>query len=104
MLDDAVAVRRVGELQPENLGIFLGLLEAIAGGSVRCLRLDHSDGKIPAVAEQIIRAFLRAADRPISDEHDAAIGEALLLADLRVFPTRAVQLRENIRPACVGFV
>ena len=48
--------------------------------------------------------LLGATDGTISDQDDAAIGEALLLADLRVFPTRAVQLRENIRPGGMGFV
>ena len=32
MLDDAVAVGGIGELQTENLGIFLCLLQSVAGG------------------------------------------------------------------------
>jgi len=104
VLDDAVAVCRVCKFQPQNLRVFLGLLKTIAGGSVDCLRLNNSDGKVPAVPEQVVRTLLRAANSAIPDEHDAAVGEALLLADLRAFPARAVQLREKIRAACVGFV
>jgi len=45
VLDDAVAVGRVGEFQPENLRVFFRLLEAVTGGSVHCLRFDTAMGK-----------------------------------------------------------
>ncbi|MBZ5729371.1 MAG: Ig-like domain-containing protein, partial [Acidobacteriia bacterium] len=56
------------------------------------------------VAKQIICALLRTADRPVADEHDPAVSEALLFTDLRVFPAGAVELGNHICPASVRFV
>jgi hypothetical protein len=80
------------------------LLESFPGGSVGRLRLDDSDAKIPAIPEQVVYGLPWAVNGVTFDKHDANIGEASLLADLGVSPTRAVQLRENIRPAGVGFI
>ena len=104
MLDDAVAVGRIGKLEAKNLRIFLGLLQPVPGCTVGSLGLHDRDREIPAIAQQVISAFLRTADRPVAHEHNPAVGEALLLADLRVFPTGAIKLRENIRAASIGFV
>ena len=104
MLDDAVAVRCIGELKPENLRIFFGLLQTVTCCPVNRLCLNHSDGKVPAIPEQVICTFLRTPYGAISDKHDAPVGEALLFTNLGVFPAGAVELGQYIRAAGVGFV
>ncbi len=34
MLDDALAIRRIGKLQPQNLGVLLGLLKPVSRAPV----------------------------------------------------------------------
>ena len=104
MFDDAVAVRCIRKLETQNLRVFLGLLQTVTCGPISCLRLNDGDGEIAAIAKQIIGTLLRAADRSIADEHNPAIGEALLFTDLRVFPARTVELGNHVRPAGVRFI
>ena len=57
-LDDLLAVGGVGELQVEDFGVFLGLLEPFARRLVAGLGLDHGDGEIAGVAEPVIGPLL----------------------------------------------
>src|ERR1039457_5855680 len=70
VLDDAVAVRGIGELEPENLRVFFCLLQPVAWRPVRGLRLHDSQREIPAVSQKIVRAFLRPSDRTRSRDND----------------------------------
>ena len=66
-------------------------------------RFDDGDSKIGTVAEEIIRSFLFAADRPVAGDDYAAIGESALLIDVIVGPTGSVELREHVLSTSVGF-
>ena len=77
-----VAVGGVGELQAQDLGVVLGLLQALAGRLVAGLGLDDGDGEITGVAQQIVGPLLRAAANPLARRNDdPAIGERVLLGD-----------------------
>lgn len=103
-LDDLGAVRRVGELQAQDLGVLLGLLHTVAREPVVGLGLDHGDREVRAVAQQVVRALLRATPRLATGEEDAAVGEGPLLVDHvgRVVPPRRLEARDNEPPAGVG--
>ncbi len=51
-------VRCVGELDPEHLGILLGLLYTLARGNVLGLSFDNCYAKIACIAQEIIRTAL----------------------------------------------
>ena len=104
MLDDAVAVRRVGELQPQNLSIFLGLLQTVARGLIGRFRFENCNGEVSAISLQVIRPLLRATNCSVTNEYNPAVGKALLLADLVVFPSGAVELWQDVSTAGIGFV
>ena len=61
VLDDAVSVRRIGKLEPENLGVFLRLLKPVARVLVDGLCFDNRNRKIRAIPEKVVRALLRPA-------------------------------------------
>jgi hypothetical protein len=104
VLDDAVAIRRIRKLEAQDLRLFFRLLKPIPCGPIGCFGLHDRDGKIAAMAKQIIGAFLRTADGAVADKHDPAGREALLFTDLRVFPAGAVELWNHVRPTSVRFV
>ena len=103
VLDDPVAVGGVGEFEPQDLGVVLGLLEAVAGFLVDGLCFDDRKREVAAVLQEVVGTLLRTAGRFCSGDHDAAVGEALLLADLVVGPVGGVELGEHVFATCVGF-
>ncbi len=102
VLDNAVAVRRVRELEPQNLSVVLGLLKAVAGFLVRSFGFYDGDWEITAVAEQVVRALLGATALLAACNNDPPVGKRLLLADLFVVPPCGVKLRQHVFPASVG--
>jgi hypothetical protein len=100
MLDDAVAVGGVGELESQDLRVSLGLLKTVARGPIHRFRFNDRDGKIAAIAQKVIGALLRTPESAVARKYDAAVREPLLLADLRVLPARVVQLREDRSGMC----
>ena len=103
MFDDAMAVGGVGELQAQNLGILLGLLEAGTGLLVFRLGFNNSNRKITPVPQQIVSTLLLLPGGSITRNDNTAVGEALLFADLIVVPSRSIELRENVFPASICF-
>ncbi len=63
-LDDLLAVGGVGELEVEDFGVFLGLLEPFACRLVAGLGLHDGDGEIAGVAEPVVGPFLLPAPNP----------------------------------------
>src|SRR5438445_13843960 len=82
MLDDPLAVRRVGELQAEDLRVFFRLLEAVSRMLVNALRFDNGDGKILPVAKEVVCPFLWTPLNFVSGKDNATISECLLFAYL----------------------
>src|SRR5205823_4889156 len=105
-LDDALAVRGVGEFEPEHLGILFRLLQAVAGSLVSRFRLDHREGEIAGVAEQVIGSLLRPAPGFVAGDNDAAIGEIALFGDQMRFivPAGFGQLRNDVLAASIGLI
>jgi hypothetical protein len=103
VLDDPVAVGGVSELESEDLGVFLGLLEAVAGLLIDRLCFHDRQGKVAAILQKVVGPFLRTACRFFSGDHDAAVGEAFLLADPLVGPAGSVELWQHVFTTCVGF-
>ena len=103
MLDDAVPVRRIGELEAENLGVLLRLLEAVARACVDGLRLHDRNRKIAPVPEEVVHAFLRSPFHLGAGDHNAAVSEALLFAYLFVGPARRVELGQDVPTTGIRF-
>ena len=59
MLDDPMAVRRVGELEAEDLGVLLRLLKAVPRVLVGRFGLDDRDREVSRVAQKVISSLLR---------------------------------------------
>ena len=106
VLDDVGAVGGVGELQPENLGVILGLLKSVPGWTLVGLRLDDAQGDVPSVAKEEVRILLLQTARLAARDDDPAVGERGLFAVevLAAVPARGFQLGPNERSAGVGFV
>ncbi len=105
-LDDALAVGGVGELQVEDFGVFLGLLQALAGLGVVRLGLDDGDGKVNAIAKNVVGAFAGSAAAVPSGRNDSAVGERDLFVDPKrlVVPARRLQLGHDVAAAGICFV
>ena len=105
-LDDAVAVGRVGELEAEDLGVVLGLLEALARRLVLGLGLDHGDGDVGGVAEDVVGALAGATACLLAGDDDASVGEGALRVDPvgLVLPAGRLELRLDVQATGVGFV
>ena len=105
-LDHAVAVGRVGELEAEDLGIVLGLLQALARGLVLGLGLDHGNGDVGGVAEDVVGALAWAAARLLAGHDDAPVGERALRVDAVrfVLPPGRLELRLDVQAASISFV
>jgi hypothetical protein len=101
--DDAVPVCRVGKLNPEDLSIVFCLLQSVSSQFVRWLGFDDSQHEILRVTQQVVGAFRRTPARLTSYDDDACIGEAFLFAYLVIVPPRAVEFRQNVFSAGVGF-
>ena len=104
-LDDLLPVGRVGELQAEHLGIFLGLLQAIAGGFPGRLGFEDGQREIALVTQEVIHAAGRLADKALAHRHDAAVRDGALLGDgMRLaVPACGLQPGHNELSAGVGF-
>jgi hypothetical protein len=79
-LDGPLTVGRISELQPERLGVGLGLLQAVAGRTIERFGFDHRDGEVQTIAQEIVGPLARAAPSPTTGHDDPAIGEGDLLA------------------------
>jgi hypothetical protein len=98
-----VPVCRIGEFNPEDFSIVFCLLQSVSSQFVRWLGFDDSQHEIPRVTQQVVGAFRRTPTRLASYDDDASIGEAFLFAYLVVVPARAVEFRQNVFSAGVGF-
>jgi hypothetical protein len=105
-LHDAFSIRGVGERQPQNLGVFLGLLEAVAGRLVVSLRFDDGDRMICRVSQEVVGALPALACGRAASDDDPARGEVALLVDRmgRLLPARRLKTRDNVLPAGIRFV
>ena len=74
-LDNAVAVGRVGEFEPEDFGVRLGLLQPLARGGVGRLGFDDRDSHVGAIAQDIVGALAGPAMTAATSHEDAAVGE-----------------------------
>jgi len=103
--DDGDAVRRVGEREPERLGVVTRLLEAVSGMPVAGLRLDDGNGEVAPIPEEVVGALAPSAAGPAAGEHDAAVGEGALLFDCvrRLLPARPLEHGNDELAAGVGF-
>ncbi len=105
-LDDLLPVGRVGELEPQHLGVGLGLLQPGGGGAVGGLGLDDGERKIASVAQQIVHTLRRLADEPLAHRDDPAIRDGPLLGDgMRLLvPASGLQPRHDLLTTRVSFV
>jgi len=79
------------------------LLQSVSSQFVRWLGFDNRQHEIPGVTQKIVGSFRRTAARLASYDDDASIGEAFLLAYLVVVPASAVEFRQDVFSAGVGF-
>src|SRR2546428_11054344 len=103
MLDDRGAIGGVCDLQPEDLGLFFGLLKAVAGFLVRGLSFYNGDWEVTAVAKQGVGTLLRATTVLTARHHNAPRGGSLLFADFFLLPTRAGEPGGGVLSARVCF-
>ena len=103
MLDDTVPVGRIGELEAEDLRVLLGLLQPVAGLCIDGFCLHDRNRKIAPVPQKVVQTFLRPPFHLAAGDHNPAIGETLLFADLLVIPSRRVELRQDVASARVRF-
>ena len=104
-LDDACAIRGIGKLQAENVGIVPGLLQSVAGGFMLRFGFNHGNRKVSGIAQQIIGALLRTAFNSGASDHDTSISEGLLLGEgvRRDVPSSVKELGEHILSTGVSF-
>src|SRR6267143_1366534 len=103
MLDDAVSIRRIGELQAKNLSVFLGLLEPVALIRVNRLCLYNCNWKVAPVAEKVVQTFLWMPFHFAARDDDAAICKTFLFAYLIVGPSGGIELWQDVEAAGIGF-
>src|SRR5262249_27094800 len=53
--------------------------------------------------EDVVRTFLWPAPRHVARDHNPAVGEGFLFADLVVRPAGGVELGDDVGPTSVGF-
>lgn len=99
MLDDSLAVRRIGEREVEQLGVPHSLLETTGGKPVLALRLDDPDGEPGSDLEQVVRPEGVAAPVFAAHHDDAPVCDRVLLGDLIRGPARVVKPRDDVVPA-----
>lgn len=78
---DVSAVGGIGEFEPQHLRILLGLLHGVGCGFIGSLCLHHGQGKIAAVAQEIINAARWLANEALAYRHNPAVGNSPLLRD-----------------------
>ena len=98
-----MAIGRVGELQIENLCIFLRLLEAVVGKAVGRLCLHYSEHLICTIKEEVVSSLLRAPPGSTTRNDDPPVSKGSLFADQLVIPPGRVEFRQNECPAGIGF-
>ncbi|HEY3170492.1 MAG TPA: hypothetical protein VGK08_05770 [Thermoanaerobaculia bacterium] len=104
MLDDSVAVGRVGKPQVQDLRVGHRLLQSVAGQLVVSLRFDDRDWKVRLVGEKVVGLLARTAAMFPTHRNDPTVREVLLLADLVVGPACFVEPWQDIPTASIGFV
>lgn len=104
--DNLDAIGRIREPQPEDFGIFLGLLKPLRSVPVAGLGLNNRDREVWVIPKQIVRALLLAAASFAADEYNSAVSEgSLLVYGVRaIVPACCLQLRDDELPAGVGLV
>lgn len=98
-----MAVRGICEPEAEDLGVFLGLLEAVSGILVDRLCFDDGDREVRAIPQKIIEAFLGTANGPVARDDDTTVGEGPLFVYAIVVPAGGVQFRQDVLATGVGF-
>jgi hypothetical protein len=90
VFDNTVPVCRVGELQPKDQRVFIGLLETVARILIGSLCFYYCDSEITTEAQKVIGTLLWATRDFASRHDDSPVSEGLLSADLLVIPPRCV--------------
>jgi hypothetical protein len=103
VLNDPVSVRRIGELQAEDLRVFLGLLQPIAWLLVRRFRLHHREHEVAGMAQEVVSTLLRPPSDLRTGNNDAAIGEGELFVDMVVSPASVVEFGEDELSTSIRF-
>lgn len=95
-----------GELQTENFGVVLSLLDSRTNRIGVRLRLDDAEREIAAVTQEVIGKLPRPAPDPGPGDGDAAISEIRLLGELvgRGVPAGGKELGLVQRSAGIGLV
>src|SRR5882724_1581558 len=83
MQNKRIAVAAEDKRHVEYLSVSQGLLHATPNGVVVILSLDHSDGQVGLVEEQIVSALTLTAHRKLATHDDAASRKTELATDLR---------------------
>ena len=83
MEDEPVTVGGKDEGNLQRFGVVEGLLHAVAHGMFVVLGLDHRNGDVGLVIEEIVGPLCLAPADQLAAHDDAALGEAELLEDLR---------------------
>ena len=101
-----MAIGGVGELEAKDFGVFLRLLQTLAGRIGFRLGLDYGNGKITGVTQDIIGPFLLPSSNKVSPYLNAPIGEGLLFGDGMwvLLPARFPKLGGHIDPAGIRFI
>lgn len=102
VLHDSRPVRAIRELQVKQLGVLLGLLEAVGRKAVLALRLDNSKGTIAQIRQEIVDALSPSAPNRATHDDDAPRGEAHLLTDLLIRPASVIERWNHVSTAGVG--
>ena len=83
--------------------VVLCLLESVARILIDGFCFNDRKCEVPTVLQQVVCSLLLAAGWFIPSDHDAAVSEALLLADLVVIPACGIKLWEHVLSACISF-
>ena len=99
VLDDPLAVRRVGEREVEQLRVAHALLKTVGRKPVLALRLDDGDREAGSDLEQVVRPERIAAPVLAAHDDDAPVGDRVLLDDLVRGPASVVEPGDDVVPA-----
>lgn len=103
MLNDPLAVGRVGEREIEELGVAHALLKTVGRKSVLALRLHDAHGEAGSDFEQVVRSERVAAPVLAAHDDDAPIRDRVLLDDLIRGPAGVMKPRHHIVTAGLRF-
>ena len=100
-----VPVRRKRERHVEGFRVAEGLLHSAADRVAVVLGLDHGQGQVRPVVQQVVGPLLPAAGGHLAPDLDAAGGEGVLTPDLRgPLPPRLLYRRGDEGVAYLRFV